>query len=459
MNTIAKFKKWIGNNVVKFRRQTHQGTGSRYDNIDWRSLSPNSDTRRYPQKITKDSHNLSEQEQTKLLKEQDWSISRVYNDGVIFPVLDYELTCENERGQQILDTFERELIWKRNPLPTILSKTFGSIITRGDYCFEITFDPSSAPANLFIVNTNTLRFRSAKDGNGNEYWQLGQYDEDNNFIALDSDRVFYDVINPLPDEFKGSSMIAPAFGPAIDSNQVSHDYVDVIGNQAYTRRYFVYNTQPMIDSEMKPEDINKEVENVRSMIKNTNYLSDPSIIPVIMGDGELKQVQGGNSGMRDAETLDRVHARHIMMGAGTLPFLMGSNEFTAESSAKWQALRDSIKTESLQRRVEKSFSSALTRALQASGITEPAELILKRVDIVERDFQADITHKMASSIRELVLSGMKLGTAVKFYEEMTDISIPEELIERIEQEYNVEPTDERTDNRSDDPQPTNSNDV
>ena len=171
-------------------------------------------------------------------------------------------------------------------------------------------------------------------------------------------------------------------------------------------------------------------------IEATDKLDDPSKMPVLPGDVEFKQLQGDGSGVANADIMDRILDRKTIRGVGAEPMHMGSNEFNAETSSRTQSIRDAILTEAYQKRVEKLINYALSRVLRNLGITDPAKLTLKRIDIVERDFEADVSQKMARSIRELVLSGMTPRTAVEFYAETTDISISEELLEKIEEEYN-----------------------
>ena len=432
MNKREKFIEWMSD-VFRLERQTHQGTGGQDRIFNWRPLSSESD--QYSRKITKATSALSLSEQTKVLKEFDPSISRIYNDSVIFPVLDYELTCENSRGQQILDNFELELVRKRNSLNTILSKLFGSIKIYGEFCFELTFDPLLVPANLFVINPNTLDYRSVKDENGNEYWELGQWDEENEFIVLDPDRVYIDVINALPDELHGSSLIAAAFEAAIASNQISHDYVDIMEYQNYRKRYAIFKATELIKAGATPEQVKQAANEAANTFEAHLKTNDNTKMPFFTNDIEYKQLDGGNSGISEADIIDRVEDRKIIRGGGAEPAHLGSNEFAAESSARSQALRDSIKTEAYQKRVEKMINYALSQALRNLGVIEPAKLMLKRVDVVEREAEADIARKAASSISDYIRAGLSPGTAVKLYSTMTDTYIPEGLLEQIEREY------------------------
>ena len=331
-----------------------------------------------------------------------------------------------------------------------MTKLFGSIEVYGTYCFELTLDPSMLPANLFIVDPDTLFSRTRKDENGNEFWDIGQYDEEDNFIVLDPRRVFFDSINPLPTEIKGSSMLAPAFGSVIASNIVSQDYVGVMQNQNYNQRYVTMKTVEMMNAGVPYNKIVDEVENIQQLMTDTNNLTNPTEIPFFGSDVDFKQVSGGNSGLSEAKILDDILDRHIIRGLGKLPAKMGSNEFTAESSATSQSLQESLEIEARQKRVEILVGYALSRMLQNLGIVESAKLALKRVDIVERAMEADIFQKMSTSVNNLSTAGIKPHISLKLFSEMTGTYISKDLIDQVERDsHSIQeprPNDESTRN-------------
>lgn len=375
---------------------------------------------------------MSQAELSDELIETDPTISRIYNDFVTFATLGFELTCEDPRGQEILDAFRVLLRERRNSMNSVLSKLFGSILAHGSYCLEITFDRFRSPTNLFVINPTTLYFRSRGDGDGSTIWDLGQYDDEDRFKVLSPDRVFYDATNPLVDKFKGHSMVAPAFPSVLGAKFMLRDLQDVIHNHAWVRKFIRINDLELRDKGLKPETIKKRVSDIETMIKANNNFKDPSLVPVFSGPVEFGQLEGVQSGgMTFVDSTSRVLDRQAIRGASGSPTHLGSNEFTAESSAQSQGLRASVWMESFQELIEDVVGLALSMALQGAGITEPAVLSLRRVDVVERELEADIFTKVASGVLNLQRAGMKVLDAIELYQVTTNTFIPEAFKEQL----------------------------
>ena len=375
-------------------------------------------------------------ELTRLLCKQDPTISRVHSDFQIFTTLDYELTCENEVGQRILDDFQVALLQNRNNFSIVLAKLFSSIITQGTCCFEITIDPLLSPSNLFVINPDTLYFKTRTTPAG-EVWDLGQYDNDK-FIVLSPDRVFFDAINPLVGDFRGHSFIAPAFKSAVFSDVIKENVVEIIKKHVDPRRWVNYDPTELIKGKASKTIIQDTCDKVREAVNSPDF-QDPTKVPVIPGPVNYGNVDDSQPQLDYIDVIDRVLDRKTIRGSGASPFNLGSNEFTAESSAKSQGLRESVRIESFQKRVEKLMGYALSLPLRYVGITEPARLFLKRIDIVERELEADVVQKMSVAVGNLVKSGIPVETAIKMFSEMTGTHISQQLIEEIE-EANAEPS-------------------
>ena len=415
----------------------YRGTGGR--SFVWQgggSARYGNSEKRFRQVTAESLEELSQTELSDLLIETDPTVSRIYNDFVTFATLDIELTCEDVRGQEILDEFRLLLKRNRNSLNSVLVRVFGSILAYGTYCFEITFDSLRAPTNIFVIHPDTLYFRSRSDGSGGTVWDLGQYDDEDNFHVLSPDRVFYDATNPLVDKVKGHSMIAPAFPSAIGATLMQKDLQDVIHNHAWVRKFIKINDLELRKEKVPEKVIKERIATIEGLIRSTDNFKDPALVPVFSGPVEFSQVQGagssGSGGMQFVDIVARFLDRQAIRGGSGVPTFLGSNEYTAESSAKSQGLRASVWMESFQSLVEEEMGRALSMSLQGVGITEPAVLSLKRVDVVERELEADIFMKMAEGIKDLVAGGMGLLEAVELYRVSTNTYIPRQLIDDIE---------------------------
>ena len=421
---FGPLKKWIQTRLLARDRQSASFPSSSlfrnsgtFRDRGWGSGEGLNPEKQFRQVTAETLENLSLVELSNLLVETDPTISRLYNDFVIFSTLQYEVTCEDRMGQAILDDFLERLTQKRNSFSSVLSKLFGSILLHGTYCFEITFDQWRAPTNLFVIDPDTLYFRTRKEKDGDEVWDLVQYDEDNKFTVLSPDRVFYDAVNPLLSHFKGHSMIAPAFPSVIGSTLMLKDLQEVVHNHAWLRKYIKINDIEMHAQGFNAEQITDRMNQIKALISSSQGFKDPSEVPVFTGPIEFNQVQGATSisGLQFVDTVDRVLERKSIRGGGGTPFNMGSNETVAETSSRSQGIRESIRTESFQNLIETEVGRALSMPLQGAGITAPAQLSLKHIDVLERDYEADIYEKMARGVNQLVSAGVPLDVAVQLY--------------------------------------------
>lgn len=428
---LQAITKWL-NNRAALRRETYDTDffGTRHQQHLRLLFDNDTNETRFQEIEEEDLYNKTVSELGNMLIKSNPTISRIYDDFVTFATLEVQLTCENPRGQRILDDFQMMLSRKRNPLSSVLSKVFGSIILHGTYCYEITFDDMRQPENIFVIDPDTLYFKYE-----NEVWELGQYSEDGDFMPLSPDRVFYDAINPLIGEQKGHSMIAPAYPSAIGEQVMLQALPGVVTNQAWLRRFIRINDIAMRQANFSPKEIKDRIASARRNITKAGNLKDPKKVPVFTGEFEMDQLSGASAlpgGFQFVDTLNRIFERKMIQGGGTMPFSIGNNEFVAESSARTQAIRESIKTEALQSDVENEMGRALSMPLQAQGITDPAVLALKRIDVMERDFEAMIFQNIASGVKSLTDAGAPLSIAMEMFVEMTNVQISEELKAKLE---------------------------
>ena len=318
-------RNWLGNRIMNAERQTYDYGVAGYapQTGTWFLDTDDESPERFFKRLTEDDlFKQSIQDLDNNLAKSDPTISRIYNDFVMFSTLESQLTCENPRGQAILDDIVVTLANKRNTINTVLARLFGSILLRGNYCFEITFADDRTFSNLFVVDPQTLYFRSDGDD-----WVIGQYSKESKFQPLSPDRVFFDAINPLVNDYKGHSMIAPAYPSAIGSSLMLQQLRDIVENQAWVRRLIRINDIAMKQAGYTNQEIKTRVDQAKANLKQSENLKDPDKLWAFTGEVEVTQSDGASrsGGLSFVDTIDRTLERKQVQGGGTYPFNLGSN--------------------------------------------------------------------------------------------------------------------------------------
>ena len=112
------------------------------------------------------------------------TIAKVVDDFCTLSQIHYEVTCENEEGQRLVDEALALLDYKRNALNMFFYRAFYSILHYGSIFIESVFDGQRNFSNLFCIDPRTAAFKKRKDPVDGDVWDLGQYNEDGKFIPL-----------------------------------------------------------------------------------------------------------------------------------------------------------------------------------------------------------------------------------------------------------------------------------
>ena len=362
----------------------------------------------------------------------DPTIDKIVDDFTIYATIDYDYSCEDSRGDEIIAEFLALLTEKRNGFPQLLVKAFTSIILRGEICAEIVFDDSYKASNLFIVDTQYLKVEQEKDPIDGQVWVLGQM-RNGKFEKIDSPTVIFESINPLLKNPRGRSMIASSFPSVISDALMMQDLRKVVKSHAWTQRMIAINQIALYQAGFTGDQIRQIVADDKVMIEQEWKQLGPGETPIGTGEIEFRQYEGAGGGrLTFVDTLDRVYDRKTIRGGKATPSMLGSNEFTAESSAEEQSVQYSMRVSSHQRTVERVFTRIFTQIIRSEGIAGKVDFQLKRINTRERKREAETFNAMITGIKTAIDASIPLKTAVKMYQEVTGFHFSAELLQDIE---------------------------
>ena len=378
--------------------------------------------------------NLDDVDLTDLMIKNDPTANRAWDDATLYGALSVQLTCENPRGQRILDDMQMVLDKKRNGLRGIISKLLTSILARGDMFSEVILGPKRRFENIVVVDPKYAYFENRKRGAEGLMPVLGQY-FNGTWKPLTSENVFYQSVNAYLDDPKGTSVLTTAFPSLISDRLVLQDLRKVVKNHAWLQRLIAINQIGLMEAGYKLPEIEKIVEKDKADIqKHWGGGIDPEETPVMTGEVEFRQYEGasGGRGLQFIDTIDRIHDRKTLRGIKATPFNMGSNEFIAESSAEAQMILWGIRVNVYQDMTEGFVARNARVPLLLAGITEPAVCTIQRMKDWQRLEQAQIFSEVVTGVTALVSAGVPLAVAFQVFEDITDQTLSDAVRAKIE---------------------------
>ena len=159
----------------------------------------------------------------------------------------------------------------------------------------------------------------------------------------------------------------------------------------------------------------------------------PEATPISTGEIEFRQYEGASSrGLGFVDILERMYDRWSIRGAKANPSLLGSNEFTAESSAEEQMIQYSTRISSHQDTVERIIKRLLTFVIRGEGIAGEVNFSTRRINSKERKREAETFDIIMGGILKAYNSGIPLKLAILIYQDTTGFKLSDDLIREIE---------------------------
>ena len=395
-------------------------------------------------------YNKEREELADIMVSNDATASLTVNIYVTLLLLDARLTCEDPRGQAVIDEFLMTLKKKRNAFSEFLQRVVMSIVTRGNIFTEVVFDDKMMPSNLFCYDTKWAEWRKVKDKIDGSVWKLGQNPAGKDWQEITSPNVFFYSITPLMGEKKGLGMMDTGFPSLISASLMLKDLRSVVANHAFIQRYIEIKTLEMKKAGLSTTEIQTQTASLKAQIAAEWGNLKPGDTPFSSDIAEMKELQGGGArGVSFADTTDRTLDRRSLRGTKLPPSYAGSNEFVAETSAREQSVNFSIRLGTLQDLIVEVVEDGFTPVLRSQGVAADPEFHLKKSNAIEREDEAEIFNILMQGISAAVSAGFDIDDALDIYTELSGESLSEELRERIRK--NVR---QQTGNGPPDPEPS-----
>lgn len=135
---------------------------------------------------------------------------------------------------------------RKESLRTKLKRLVASGYLKGAFFVEVVFN-NGFFVDIRVIDPLRARFEQREDEEQGQYWQLGQ-EVNGEFVALDSDNVFYVPLNPVEDKPYGRSMVGTAIFPMVYLLGLMKDGRQVIKTQAWPTQVALIDRQKFIEA-------------------------------------------------------------------------------------------------------------------------------------------------------------------------------------------------------------------
>lgn len=230
------------------------------------------------------------------------------------------------------------------PLDVIIGSMYIAIFLRGALCTELVLNEAGdMPLEIATPDPGTIKARRVVDAERGFVWQLGQWQRSGIFVPIDKPTVCFVPIDPLPGDWKGRALAAPAVFSCLFLIGLLHDLRRVIAQQGYPRLDLSIDFEKLLqvmpknlneNSEAKLEWIKKleaAIAEAYAQLQPDDAYVHSSIVSVGRPVGTLDA-----SSLRGSEGIIAALERFGVRALKTMPFLMGINESTTETLANRQ---------------------------------------------------------------------------------------------------------------------------
>jgi len=328
-----------------------------------------------------------------------WDLLRELNPG-------WEVTArrpgsddQDARAQAALDAHMATLKSLYGSVDVVINRLFLGALVRGGFFGELVLDARGrVPVDLATPDPASVRFERRSDPVRGDIWQVGQWQAQHGFVALDRPTVRYIPIDPMPGKPYGRAPLAPALFVTMFLLGLLHDLRRVVAQQGYPRLDVEVDLEkltaaapPSITSDPQAykawvEEIIAEVKTVYAGLEPDDAYVHTSVVKVNRPVGAVDaDALEGIDGL--IEALERMSVRALK----TMPFLMAISESATETQANRQFEAHLQGIRGFQHLCESLLEHLLTVGLQAQGITAVVEWRFAELRASEamRDAQVD----------------------------------------------------------------------
>jgi hypothetical protein len=325
----------------------------------------------------------------------------------------------DDRAQQALDDFTGQLhgpFTANNVVPfdVIIAAMYISIFLRGALLSELVLNKTGTmPLEIATPDPATLVARRIMDEERGLVWQIGQRQRNKIFVPIDKPTVSYVPIDPLPGEWQGRALAAPAVFSCLFLIGLLHDLRRVVAQQGYPRIDLEVISEKLLA--MMPPNLKSDpskakawVDQCENEIKAAYAALQPDDAYVHLDVTKVNRPVGtlDASSLKGCDGLIAALERFTVQSLKTMAFMLSINESTTETLANRQFDAYLAGISTIQHVVENTLQKQLTLALRVQGI------------------QADVQMRFASlrgseRLRDAQANSLEIDNARKLYDNGT----------------------------------------
>lgn len=320
-----------------------------------------------------------------------WDFLRYCNPG--YELKAYKLNSQadkkivDDRAQQALDGFIGQLhgpftVNNVVPFDVVIAAMYISIFLRGALLNELVLNKTGTlPLEIATPDPATLRARRVADPERGLVWELGQWQRNKLFVPINKPTVSYVPIDPLPGEWQGRALAAPAVFSCLFLIGLLHDLRRVVAQQGYPRLDLEVNLEELLkmmptDKQGNPSAKREWVEAATKAIQEAYAKLQPDDAYVHNSAVKVNRPVGtlDSSSLKGCDGLITALERFTVQSLKTMAFMLSINESTTETLANRQFDAYLAGVSTIQHVVENTLEKQLTLALQVQGIQADVEM-------------------------------------------------------------------------------------
>ena len=336
-------------------------------------------------------------------------LDRALHDMYQFVNIGWSLTCDDPRGQAVLDNaldaMQNGL--GKEDLDDKVNRLIASGFLWGALYTESVFDETGQDfVDLVVISPAQARFQRRDVPPRGQYWQLGQ-EERGQFRALDDPTVIYKAINPVPDKPFGRPMVNSSIFGIIFQLGLLKSLRQVIESQAWPRQFWTIDRELLFNANVNPKEIDKIIQDTEQKIEMymSNANLDKAKQPVTGNEVEVQTIGGVNrSNFGAIESIQKLLDTWITRGLKQYPILFGINSNSGLSdNSDIQLEAHTIFINSFQGSIEDQLNRQFQLILNAAGYPNLyPKFTLERDNSLTRRHRSEALEREVDSISTLI---------------------------------------------------------
>ena len=314
--------------------------------------------------------NMGASELINLLVSSSPDLSRARTDMQMYINTGYTLTVKgNDRAQEYLDNYLRQLSNYKEPLSVKLDKMVSSMFLKGALYLENVFN-NLEPVEIRVLDPFRVAYREAEDEVRGQYKAFGEI-QNGEFVEITSPYVQYIPVHARDDSPLGVPMVTSSIFHIVFLLGMMKAVRQILNSQAYPFMLVTYDREKVVAGAggEVPQNIDTVAKEALNKVKAT--MSGASRNEIFYFGREvameyLSGIEGGS--FQGIGELQRYVEKNIIRGLKQFPVIFGINEGNALSTNSTEQLEaHSFFINSLQDPIEETLNVFFTQILRAGG--------------------------------------------------------------------------------------------